>query len=166
MDRLQARGVNFMMPCRTTDNVVAALGEFARGKRSGISENLIENGQGVVPYSMIITKRKAKKAKSDEPKEKYIGFATNCPSVKIAKYAKRWGVETAYAKLEGCRTKTRITCVGPRMLCFYYSLTLLNERIIARAEISDDTEKQSIMTMLVFKTRISYFILQPKPPLD
>ena len=52
------------------------------------------------------------------------------------------------------------------MLCFYYSLTLFNEWIIARAEVSDGTERQSIMTMLAFKTQISYFILQPKPPPD
>ena len=166
MNRLQELGVNFLMPCRNTDNVVAALDEFARRKRGRISENVIENGLGSVPYSMIITERKAKKAKSDEPKEKYIGFATNQPTAKIARYAKRWGIETAYAKIEECRAKTRITCVGARMLCFYYSLTLFNEWIIARAEVSDGTERQSIMTMLAFKTQISYFILQPKPPPD
>ena len=40
---LQENNVKFLMPCKNTGNVVAALREFAQGKRGKISGNVIEN---------------------------------------------------------------------------------------------------------------------------
>ena len=84
----------------------------------------------------MITDRKNTKD-SDDPEEKYIGFATNHPAIKTEVYAKRWGIETGYGKIEECRAKTRISDMESRMLCFYYSLVLYNEWIIVRAMLSD-----------------------------
>ena len=70
-----------------------------------------------------------------------------------------------YCKIEECRAKTRITDMKSRMLCFYYSLALYNERIIVKAILSDGTERQSAMTMLTFKVQLdSLLIRQSKPP--
>ncbi len=164
ISRLRANGVRYLMPCRNTPNVVEALQDFAQGKRERISTNVIENNQGSVEYSMIITERKNAKD-PDVPEEKYIGFATNHPTIKTEAYAKRWGIETGYGKIEECRAKTRISDMESRMLCFYYSLTLYNEWIIVRAMLSDGTERQSVMTMLTFKVQLeSLLIRQSKPP--
>ena len=40
---LQERNVKFLMPCRNTGNVVAALNEFAHKDRPAVSKNIIEN---------------------------------------------------------------------------------------------------------------------------
>ena len=96
----------------------------------------------------------------DVPEEKYIGFFT----IKTEDYAKRWGIETGYGKIEECRAKTRISDMESRMLCFYYSLVLYNEWIVVRAILSDGTERQSAMTMLTFKVQLESLLCQPKPP--
>ena len=162
--RLQENNVKFLMPCKNTGNVVAALREFAQKKREKISRNVIENNRDSATYSMMITDRKGAKD-SDVPEERYIGFATNHPAIKTEAYAKRWGIETGYGKIEECRAKTRITDMESRMLCFYYSLALYNEWIIVKAILSDGTERQSVMTMFTFKVQLeSILIRQSKPP--
>ena len=164
ISRLQENNVKFLMPCKNTGNVVAALREFAQKKREKISGNVIENNRGSATYYIMITDRKNAKD-SDVPEEKYIGFATNHPTIKTEVYAKRWGIETGYGKIEECRAKTRISDMESRMLCFYYSLVLYNEWIIVRAMLSDGTERQSAMTMLTFKVQLeSLLIRQSKPP--
>ena len=164
IEMLQENDVKFLMPCRNTGNVVAALREFEQGRRGKISENVIENNWNSVAYYIMITDRKNAKD-SDIPEERYIGFATNYPGIKTEVYAKRWGIETGYGKIEECRAKTRITDMESRMLCFYYSLILYNEWIIVRAMISDGTERQSAMTMLTFKIQVeSHLMREPKPP--
>lgn len=80
------------MPCRNTDNVVAALREFDQGKRSAMSKNTLENGRESVTYDMMITYRKSRGKEpdgDDAPEKRYIGFATNRPSVDTEEYAKR-----------------------------------------------------------------------------
>ncbi len=95
---LQERGVKFLMPCRNTGNVVAALNEFAHKDRPAVSKNIIENNTDSAAYFMAITKRKKsgngdKKtdaAGEEKPEKKFIGFATNCPRIKIELYSSRW----------------------------------------------------------------------------
>ena len=112
----------------------------------------------------MITDRKNVKD-SDVPEERYIGFATNHPAIRTEAYAKRWRIETGYDKIKECRAKTRITDMESRMLCFYYSLVLYNEWIIARAILSDGTERQSVMTMLIFKIQVeSHLVHELKLP--
>ncbi len=68
INKLQENNVKFLMPCKNTYNVVAALREFAQGKRRKISGNVIENNLGsAAEYSMIITDRK--KAKDSDAQE-------------------------------------------------------------------------------------------------
>ena len=161
--RLQENNVKFLMPCKNTNNVVAALREFAQGKRGKISGNVIENNWNSAAYYIIITDRKNVKD-SDDTEERYIGFATNHPAIKTEAYAKRWGIETGYGKIEECRAKTRITDMESRMPCFYYSLVLYNEWIIVRAMLSDGM-KGSVMTMLTFKIQVeSHLVREPKLP--
>ena len=164
ISKLQENNIKFLMPCKNTGNVVAALREFAQGRRGKISENVIENNWHSVAYHIMISDRKNVK-NSDVSEERYIGFATNHPEIKTEVYAKRWGIETAYGKIEECRTKTRITNMESRILCFYYSLILYNEWIIVRVMISNGTERQSAMTLLVFKIQVeSHLMREPKPP--
>ena len=164
ISRLQENDVKYLMPCRNTPNVVEALRDFVQGKWEKISTNVIENNLGSVEYIMIITERKNTKD-SDASEEKYIRFATSHPTIKTKTYAKRWGIETGYGKIKECRTKTRISGMESRMLCFYYSLALYNEWIIVRTMLSDGTERQSVMTMLTFKVQLeSILIRQSKPP--
>ena len=101
----------------------------------------------------MITDRKNTKG-SDDTEERYIEFAINRPATRTEVYAKRWGIETGYGKIEECRAKTRISNMESRMLCFYYSLVLYNEWIIVRIMLSDGTERQSTMTMLTFKVQL------------
>ena len=112
----------------------------------------------------MITDRKNAKD-SDDPEERYIGFATNHPAIKTEAYAKRWRIETRYGKTEECMANTRISDMESQMLYFYYSQILYNERIIVRAMLSDGTERQSTMTMLTFKAQLeSLPICRFKPP--
>ncbi len=98
ISRLQENNVKFLMPCKNTYNVVAALQEFAQGKRRKISGNVIKNNLGsAAEYSMIITDRKKAKD-SDDPEKRYIGFATNHPAVRTEVYAKRWRIKMSTAK--------------------------------------------------------------------
>ena len=96
--RLQENSVKFLMPCKNTGNMAAALREFAQGKRGKISGNVIENNWGSAAYYIIITDRKNAKD-SDVPEERYIEFATNHPAIKTEAYAKRWGIETRYSEI-------------------------------------------------------------------
>ena len=50
--RLHENNVKFLMPCKNTGNVVAALREFAQGKSGKISGNVIENNWNSAAYSI------------------------------------------------------------------------------------------------------------------
>ena len=147
------------MPCRNTGNVVAALDEFAHEDRSAASRNTIENNTDSATYMIVIADRKKSEdgdkpvdaTKEDRPEKKFIGFATNYSKIRIELCSSRWVIETGYSKVEECRVKTRTTDLAARMLCFYYSMVLFNEWIIARALLSDGSGVQNVMTMLVFK---------------
>ena len=97
--------VRYIMPCRNTGTVVDALDEFAAGRRGRISESCITNADRVsVTYTMIITERtRRKKNSKNEPKNRYIGFATSAQDIDVARYGKRWGIETGYKMLEAMR---------------------------------------------------------------
>ena len=95
------------MPCVNTKGVVGALNEFAEFCRMGISVNMLNGSGRQVPYILIITKRRSAKKSPTEPKEKFIGFATNVPDIDIAEYGKRWGIEMGYSMIESIRVRTR-----------------------------------------------------------
>ena len=170
---LQENKVPFLMPCKNTGNVVAALEEYASKKRVSGSENVIENSNSSAKYNMLITKRtekkKKKKKKADnsplKPKERYIGFATNTPTQDVKKYASRWGIETGYRMIEEMRPRTRITNVCARIMCFNYALVAYNIWIILRILYSDDSSRRCVMTQLYFKLQLSLaHVQEPKPP--
>ena len=126
--------IPYLIPCRNTNGVVERLRDFAKDGKS-ISEMVITSQSQSVPYTMVIVKREKKKKKKNqeklEPEEEFIGFATNRPSIDVKKYAKRWGIETAYAKIEAMRTKTRSKSVDSRFFCFGYSLIIYNAWVLA-----------------------------------
>jgi len=74
------------------------------------------------------------------------------------------GIEAGYARMEECGAKTRITGAGARMLCFYYSLALSSERVIARVLLSDGICGQGAMTILTFKACLESILTRPEPP--
>ena len=156
--------LRFLVPCINRKSVVDALGEFVQKERGTVSKHTLKGKSGSVTYTMIITKRKKVK-KPVKPEEKYIGFATNDPTIKPERYDSRWGIETGYRLVEDMRAKTRIKNVAARMLCFFYSLLGYNEWMIMRMLHSDNSERQSGLTQLVFKFGlVSISILEPKPP--
>ena len=148
LEVLDELNVTYLMPCTNTKGVVSALNEFAAGKRQKISENYLKGSGRCIPYTIIIDKRKKEKKNSSKegkkkskegkketptPEEMFIGFATNDPSMDIAKYSSRWGIETGYAMVENMRAKTRSRNTGARLLCFMYSLMLFNGWVIINA---------------------------------
>ena len=168
------RGIDipYLIPCRNTSGVVERLRDFAKDGKS-ISEMKITSQSQSVPYTMVIVKREKKKKKKNheelDPEEEFIGFATNRPSIDVKKYAKRWGIETAYAKIEAMRTKTRSKSVDSRFFCFGYSLIIYNAWVLAnllfailsmisaeKPNISQDTFKSGIAAIL--------FRQPPEPP--
>jgi len=80
---LRYRDAGFLIPCKNTGNVVAALREFGRKQKPATSESLLENNTGSVRYDMLTTKRK-KRSKGREDggraEDRRIGFATNRPA--------------------------------------------------------------------------------------
>ena len=69
--------------------------EFAQGKRGKISGNVIGNNWNFAAYYIMITDRENVKD-SDDPEERYIGFATNHLTIKTEVCTKRCGVETGW----------------------------------------------------------------------
>ena len=51
--KLQENNARFLMPCKNTNNVVAALREFAQGRREKTSGNVIENNWNSAAYSNV-----------------------------------------------------------------------------------------------------------------
>ena len=115
------------MPCKNTDTVVDALDEFAAVKRDAVSELDITTPDGVsFTYTMLITeRRRCKKDSKDEPKNRYIGFATNVPDIDVAVYDRRRGIETGYKMLEAMRPKTR----SQNIAAYQTNLPVLTARI-------------------------------------
>ncbi len=129
-----------MIPCKNTTTVVDALNDFAAGKRKRITISVITSSTShqKFEYTMKITERKKIKRNTGnkEPKEKYIGFATNSPNVNVRKYAKRWGIETGYRMIESTRPRTRSTNMASREFCFLYAIIVFNAWVMANALIS------------------------------
>ena len=88
----------------------------------------ITNTDGVsFTYMMLITeRRRRKKGSKDEPKNRYIRFATNVPDIDVAVYDRRWGIETGYKMLEAMRPRTRSQNIAARNFCFLYAVVILN----------------------------------------
>ena len=164
--------VRYVIPCRNTDTVVNALNEFAAGRRGRITESCITNADGVsVTYTMIITERtRRKKNSKDEPKNRYIGFATNEPDVDIAKYGQRWGIETGYKMLEAMRPRTRSLNIAARNFCFLYAVAMFNAWVLANAMLADCSDQaETAVTQARFKFMmevmlLSLIIIPPEPP--
>ena len=65
MKALGDMNVRYLTPCRNTDTVVDALGEFVAGRRGKVSDARITNADRVsVTYTMIITERTRRKKSS------------------------------------------------------------------------------------------------------
>ena len=145
MDRLQARGAGFLMPCSNTDNVVAALDEFARGRRDEISENVIENGRGTVPYSDG-TGQKGQKGQIRLARGEAYRVCDKLPVRQDRKVRQKAGDGDGIRQDRGVQGQDPDQVRKGTHAVFYYPLTLFNGRIVAGAEVSDGTEGQSIMT--------------------
>ena len=137
-------GVDYLIPCVNTANVVRAIEEFSRGERPAVSVfRIAKSKNDYVEYVMHITgrkKRRRKKSKSEscveKPEEKYIAFATNRPDIDVKRYSERWMIETGFRMVENQRVRTRSRSVTVRTLCFLYSLVLFNSWVLANAELT------------------------------
>ena len=145
MITIDALGIGYLIPCRNTDTVVCALGEFAAGRRGRISESVIVEGGGkAVPYTMLIEYRKKKRKESRDgepaPHKKYIGFATNRPGTDPGSYGNRWDIETAYRIIDGARIRTHSKNSAVRLLYFAYSVVVFNAWVVVNAILGFITE--------------------------
>ena len=141
---LENLGVDYLIPCVNTANVVRAIEEFSRRERPAVSVfRIAKSKNDYVEYVMHITGRKKKskkKSKSEscveKPEEKYIAFATNRPDIDVKRYAERWMIETGFRMVENQRVRTRSRSVTVRTLCFLYSLVLFNSWVLTNAELT------------------------------
>ena len=170
MDRAKK---DYLVPCRNTHNVVAALDEFDRGVRDGTSECVLENQESSIKYVMLITKRTAckKRDRDARPSERLIGFAANSNEADVAAYKKRWGIETGYRMIEDVRIKTRSTSPGARLLCFAASVIIYNQWVVINAQwgfVGTDRKWHGItFTTLQFKYVLGTDSkIRPEPPPD
>ena len=139
-------GVDYLIPCVNTANVVKAIEEFSRGERPAVSVfRIAKSKNDYVEYTMHITGRKKKsrkKSKSEscvkKPEEKYIAFATNRSDIDVKCYSERWMIETGFRMIENERVRTRSRSVTVRTLCFLYSLVLFNSWVLANAELTNN----------------------------
>ena len=137
MAAIDALGIWCLVPCRNTDTVVCALGEFAAGRRGRVSESVIVGGCRQVQYTMLIVKRRRERGKEESkngepaPREAYIGFATNRPGMDPDSYGSRWGIETFYRMIDGSRAKTRSKNPTICLLYFVYSVAVFNAWVVA-----------------------------------
>ena len=174
MKALRNMKVRYLMPCRNTDTVVDALDEFAAGRRGRISESRMTNAERVsVTYTMIITERtRRKKNSKNEPKNRYIGFATNAQDIDVAMYGQRWGIETGYKMLEAMRPRTRSRNIAARNFCFLYAMVMFNAWVLANAMLADCSDQaDAAITQAHFKFMMEIMLLlssiiPPKPPPD
>ncbi len=166
--------VRYITPCRNTGTVVDTLDEFAAGRRGRISESCITNADRVsVTYTMIITERtRRKKNSKNEPKNRYIGFATNAQDIDAAMYGQRWGIETGYKMLEAMRPRTRSRNIAARNFCFLYAVVMFNAWVLANAMLADCSDQaDAAITQAHFKfmleiTLLLSSIIPPEPPPD
>ena len=143
---LENLGVDYLIPCVNTANVVKAIEEFSRGERPAVSVfRIVKSKNDYVEYTMHITGRKKKsrkKSKSEscveKPEEKYIAFATNRSDIDLKCYSERWMIETGFRMVENQRVRTRSRSVTVRTLCFLYSLVLFNSWVLANAELTNN----------------------------
>lgn len=135
LDLLNTLGIPYLMLCVNTQGVVGALNEFAEFQRMGVSVNMLNGSGKKVPYILIITNRRRTKDSLTEPKDKFIGFATNVPDIDIVEYDKRWGIETGYSMIEKIRVWTRSKKTSSRVFCFAFTLLLYNVWVTLNAMI-------------------------------
>ena len=143
---LENLGVDYLIPCVNTANVVKAIEEFSRGERPAVSVfRIAKSKNDYIEYTMHITdrtKKSRKKSKSEscveKPEEKYIAFATNRPDIDLKCYSERWMIETGFRMVENQRVRTRSRSVTVRTLCFLYSLVLFNSWVLANAELTNN----------------------------
>lgn len=173
MQTLDDQKVVFLIPCKNTSTVVKTLNNFDKDKCKKITKLHITDSatKDEFEYTLIITDRKNKNHNSEnkEPKEKYIGFATNSSNTDVKKYALRWGIETGYRMIESARPKTRSNSMTSREFCFLYSILMFNAWVVANAIISCGsggwsniaTTQTDMKIILMIK-----FLMQTKPPPD
>ncbi len=175
---LHETGVDFLMPCVNTTNVIRAIAQFDRGERMAVSRfRIAKTKNDYEEYTMIITKRKRKSRKSGgkKPEEEYIAFATSVPGIKPDLYSKRWVIETGYRMVESQRVRTRSTSSTARLFCFLYSMILYNVWVLANAELTRNpgmsggsgvylTMRQIDMKAILLLMTIPRDLARHKPP--
>ena len=176
---LEDLGVDYLIPCVNTANVIRAIEEFYRGERPAISVfRIAKSKNDYVEYVLHITKRtkkRKKKSKScvEKPEEKYIAFATNRFDIDVKRYSERWMIETGFRMIENQRVRTRSRSVNVRTLCFMYSLVLYNSWVLANAELTNNPSvsggvyskvTQTDMKIIIMMHILPWICKYEKPP--
>ncbi len=180
---LNQTGFRWIVPCRNTGAVKAALADAdAGGKKTGVRRMVITGKSGAQSeYWMRHEPRKRgegepgegrsrggrKGRKKREAHQRLIGFAMSHMSEKPRKYRKRWGIETRFRMVTGRRNKTSSTKPPARMLAFVYSLFTTNTWVMINSvfwrRASDYVPRISLAAVISMSVRMLE-IREPKPP--
>ena len=153
LELLNRLHIPYLMPCVNTQGVVSALNEFAEFQRMGVSVNMLKGSGRKIPYILIITHRRSGKDSPTEPKDRFVGFATNMPDMDLAEYDKRWGIETGYSMIEKIRARTRSRKMSSRVFCFAFTLMMYNVWVTLNAIMAyyNTPVMYSHMTLTAFR---------------
>lgn len=159
--RLNKLHQHFLMPCRMTPGIRAAMEEFRAGKRPTISNYIMRSGRGETADIRLIIVRGNKGL---------IPLATNLSIDRViwnvsrlpAEYSMRWGIETGYAEVEGLRARTTSRNHSLRLLLFYYSMVLYNAWLLANLMMAEKFFRRllgPIIPMAVLKGALHVMIV-------
>lgn len=183
MRALDETGFRWIVPCRNTEVVKAALADAdAKGKKTGVRRMAItgEDGRQCEYWMRYEPRRRGEEepgegrgrpgrngGKKREAHQRLIGFAMSHKSEKPHKYKKRWGIETRFRMVSGRRNKTSSRMPPARMLAFVYSLFTTNVWVMINSvfwrRASDYVPRISLAAVLSMSIRMLE-IREPKPP--
>jgi hypothetical protein len=171
ISRLNKLGQRFLMPCKLTPGIKAAIIGHAQGRRKRISAYALvpSEKRETGPFNLIILPKKGCENESD-PLQRYVAFATNIPRRFVTwnvkrlpdDYRRRWGIETGYSGVKGFRARTTGRNHSLRLLYFYYALILYNAWLLANLIMARAFSKilsGPIIQMHMLKTTIHTIML-------
>ncbi len=170
INELKSLRQSFLMPCRMTSGIKAALMEYTEGRRPMVSRYTMQVGREDESSFTLVIFPKTGCEKETDPLKRYIPFATNLPMGKILwnisrlpkDYRRRWGIERGYVEVERFRAKTTSKNHTLRLLYFFYALILCNAWLLANLIIAKRFSKfleEPIIRVAIVKAVVRSIIL-------
>lgn len=156
---LKEMKIKFIMPCKETERVKAAIDTF--GRTGKLDKFPIRNAKGVEARFTIIVVR--------NDKGELIGFATNITGWSVSyfvrripkEYRKRWSIETTFRKMKEIVGMTTSTLPELRLIYFMLAMILyniwqvVNYCFLSHLQASYDSKKKIFVTI---RAMIRFFV--------